>query len=319
MNRKPMNIGFDTFKKACESLEAGTYIMMLGNGEPLFNRYVYDMTEYAVKKGLLVGITTNATMFTDKNIRKLIETGVHRVQISFDAVFEEIYRRSINTIGKHFNFANSLQRVLKFIYIARTEYKQSPFITISEVMTDEVIAVNSKNRAFWNKIPIDNLYEGPLLSLQTDSSIYKEQDFTKSEEWKICSNPFVCTKINADGSVNACVLDFSSKYIIGNINENSLSDIINSDKAIRLRKALYEQDINFLSDIGYNCHKCNAWTNSATGGIEGYCKNSFPITYGLMANEIYKSNSYPTEKILLLKELLDNFSSEKIEEIINQE
>ena len=166
-----------------------------------------------------------------------------------------------------------------------------------------------RTRDFWQALPIDNLYEGPLLSLQTDSGSYPELQMNPQEKWKICVNPWAALKINADGSVNPCVIDFSSKYIIGNIHEKTIAEICNSEKARRLRKALFDRDIGFFEKIGYNCHQCNAWTDQVSSNIKGYLANGFPITYGLMINEISNRPCYEPEKIDKLEYVLNNYDS----------
>ena len=107
-------------------------------------------------------------------------------------------------------------------------------------------------------------------------------------------------------------MDFSSKYSIGNINEQNAREIMNSEKAIRLRRALYEKDIGFLSEIGYDCHKCNAWRTGIDHNIEDYLNSTMPITTGLVLNEISNERCYSLGN---LERLISDYSLDKVEEL----
>lgn len=63
--------------------------------------------------------------------------------------------------------------------------------------------------------------------------------------YKKCNAPWVSTVVEADGSVRPCFFH----EVIGNIHDTSLTDILNSDKAVNFRKTL---------DMGTNatCVKC---------------------------------------------------------------
>ncbi len=129
-----------------------------------------------------------------------------------------------------------------------------------------------------------NYYEGKYLSLQTDSKKY-DKSKKCTGDYRPCADPWIEIKINANGDVNPCPQDFSNKYVIGNVNESSLEDILNSDKARRFRKASLLGDMEFLDEIGYCCKDCNTWSE-AEYNIEDFMKGSMPIRMGLVIHEI---------------------------------
>lgn len=70
------------------------YIRYTGEGEPLIHPKGYDMIEYATRNsGVYVTITTNGTIMNEKRTRKLIESGVHLIDISLDAYTPETYAK----------------------------------------------------------------------------------------------------------------------------------------------------------------------------------------------------------------------------------
>ncbi|MGE0483640.1 MAG: radical SAM/SPASM domain-containing protein [Gammaproteobacteria bacterium] len=70
------------------------YIRYTSEGEPLIHPQAYDMIEYAVQNsGVFVTLTTNGTIMNEKRTRRLLEAGVHMIDISIDAVMPETYAR----------------------------------------------------------------------------------------------------------------------------------------------------------------------------------------------------------------------------------
>ena len=284
MVRNFSSLSLNDFKRAVSGVSSGNYITFAGNGEPLLNPQTTKMISYASQKGLLVGIICNGSRLVGKTAHALIEAQPNRVQISFDAVDKAVFNESYRFPKGGNSYESTLLKILNFILLERTTYRKGLFITIASVLTENVMAVREKSRAFWESLPVDNYYEGPLLSLQTNSGLM-DKIARKKQAWKVCVNPWASVKINADGKVNPCIQDFSSQYIIGNIKERPLKEIINSKKAIDFRKAIFFKDIDFLKKIGYNCHNCNTWKSDVQHDIKGYLEEAYPITYGLMVKE----------------------------------
>ena len=70
------------------------YIRYAANGEPLAHPSGYDMIEAAVKhSGVYVTLTTNGTIMNEKRTQKLLESGVHLIDISIDAFSPETYAK----------------------------------------------------------------------------------------------------------------------------------------------------------------------------------------------------------------------------------
>lgn len=70
------------------------YIRYTSNGEPLVHPGAYDMIQDAVdRSGSYVTITTNGTTLIEKRMRRLLESGVHLIDVSIDAHNPETYAR----------------------------------------------------------------------------------------------------------------------------------------------------------------------------------------------------------------------------------
>ena len=59
-------------------------IFVLSGGEPLFRPDIFDIARHASDAGLIVALATNGTLIDATVARKIKESGVRRVSISFD-------------------------------------------------------------------------------------------------------------------------------------------------------------------------------------------------------------------------------------------
>ncbi len=312
MKRDFEMLKFDTFMKAVDGLPRGSYITFTGNGEPTLNVDVYDMIRYASDKGMFVSIITNACALNESNRKKLINSGVSRIQLSFEALDkntnEKIMRGSV--------YEKQLLNMLLLIKDIRDNDKKI-YICISRVNMQESAQFADVTKKFWEKMPIDNYYEGAYLSMQTDSAIYEKTEIT--EEYRPCANPWIAVKVNASGTVNPCALDWSSKFIVGNVNDSPLPEILNSPKAIEFRKAVLAGNMDYLDEIGYGCKNCNTWTKCVKGDIAGVMEGSLPIRLGLVINEIAGDKPANTEFLNKAIALLESGETDLINTLMRTE
>jgi pyruvate-formate lyase-activating enzyme len=70
------------------------YIRYTSEGEPLIHPRGYEMIEYAARNsGVFVTLTTNGTIMNEKRTRKLLDCGVHMIDVSIDALLPETYAK----------------------------------------------------------------------------------------------------------------------------------------------------------------------------------------------------------------------------------
>jgi MoaA/NifB/PqqE/SkfB family radical SAM enzyme len=70
------------------------YIRYAANGEPLVHPDGYDMIETAVKhSGVYVTLTTNGKIMNERRTHRLLDAGVHLIDISIDAFSPETYAK----------------------------------------------------------------------------------------------------------------------------------------------------------------------------------------------------------------------------------
>lgn len=68
------------------------YMRYCAEGEPLIHPECYDFLDYAVQNsGTFVTLTTNGTLLNEKRVRKLLNSGLHMIDVSIDAFSPETY------------------------------------------------------------------------------------------------------------------------------------------------------------------------------------------------------------------------------------
>ena len=70
-------------------------ILVLSGGEPLFRSDIYDIAAHATDRGLIVALATNATLVDADVARRIKQSGVRRVSVSFDgadAATHDVFR-----------------------------------------------------------------------------------------------------------------------------------------------------------------------------------------------------------------------------------
>ncbi len=289
MNRDFAMLDMETFQRTIDSLPEGTYLTLTGNGEPTLNPCFYDMVSYASRRGMFVSVITNGCTLNETNRTKLMNSGISRVQISFQSLDKDTDERVMEGV----RFERTLLQILQFIREVRLS-GAPVYICISTVTIEDGREFAERTKEFWKRMPIDNYYEGTLLSLQTDSKGIKEFAM-KSEDYRPCASPWITVKVNADGTVNPCPEDFSGKYSIGNIKEKTLGEILNSRKALGFRKASLLGDMKYLDEIGYCCKDCNTWSKEVSGSIQGVMKRRLPVRLGLVIHELSGDRSADIE------------------------
>jgi len=66
-------------------------LLLFTGGEPLMRDDIYELIDYAGRKGLITGLATNGTLITEKEAEKLKEAKLYRVAIDLDGATEGIH------------------------------------------------------------------------------------------------------------------------------------------------------------------------------------------------------------------------------------
>ncbi len=253
MTRKHGEMSLDLFQRLVDECAAqGTRLWMHYMGDPLLHSGIFDMLRYAKKAGIpSIGMSTNVLLLTKETSRKLIETGLDRLEMSIDALDAEGYKR----LRADDRFDKVVAGARGFFDVRRKMDSPSPIVTLSFMNTPE-------NRRDWPKIT------------EMWASYLQEQDFVMAIDVHTfagaipapapapnepnrppCPALWLSGLVLWNGDVALCSMDYDGKGALGNLNDQSLEAIWNSETMNALRAAHVQGRIA----EGTLCADCTDW------------------------------------------------------------
>jgi radical SAM protein with 4Fe4S-binding SPASM domain len=202
-------------------------------GEPLLNPRIFDMIRYAKRAGLVdVMLNTNATALTPDASRALIDAGLDQLFFSFDSPYREHYERI--RIGASYH--RTLRNIRRFHEIRRELGSVRPHTRIAMVRMAE-------NEHEWQAFR--ELFE-PIVDTVAYQDYLDHSSQTESRkmivEQRPGERPFCCPQlwqrmfVHPDGVVTVCCVDTARELRVGNVLEQSPSEIWRGEAYERLRE-----------------------------------------------------------------------------------
>jgi MoaA/NifB/PqqE/SkfB family radical SAM enzyme len=232
------------------------YIRYASNGEPLVHPDGYDMIQAAVDySGVFVTLTTNGKIMNEKRTQRLLESGVHMIDISIDAHKPETYAK-IRVKG---DLNVTKQNVLRLIQWVR-EAKAKTKVVVSFVEqgdnTDEVL--DFKN--FWTDEGADEVIIRRLHSCSgaVEDLASDRRESLQSIERRPCLYPWERVVINAAGKISFCPSDWVHGSVIADYSKTSISETWNGEFYRELRAA---HKTNNFQNHSF-CGQCPDWAST---------------------------------------------------------
>lgn len=231
-NRLKEFMSLDTYKKILLKIKNHTdYVYLHLMGEPLMNSDINEIINMTKESGVNVNLTTNGYLLNkienNQNIRQ-INISLHsydeKYNISLDNYMTNIFKtiNSLNNTIINYRLWVNSSKYEEIINILEKKYNKKIIINDNGNFTlDNNIFLSVKNEFKWPKT-------SPSASL-------------KSKEGS-CRALIDHIGILVNQDVVACCLDSNGDLKLGNLKENSLEDIISSEKFITMKN-------NFLNNI----------------------------------------------------------------------
>lgn len=200
-------------------------IQFLKDGEPMLNRRLPEMIRYAKDSGKFerVELITNGSLLLPSTNLKLIDAGLDTIRISLQGTSGEKYHE---ISGIHIDFKQFIENIRHF-YLNRKGCK----------MHLKMINLGTKDdyKLFYSIFLniCDELSIQHMLKYTGDKTenIYGD----KFKGCYICSRPFISMSVSSDGSVMPCCRETREDLVLGNIQNETMFDLWNSDKIKDIR------------------------------------------------------------------------------------
>lgn len=198
-------------------------------GEPLLNKDIFQIISDAKSSGLIdVFFNSNATLLTEEKARKLIESGLDRLIVSFEGFEKELYES--NRVNA--NFEKTVSNIRGFRAIRDSLGKETPKLRLQTVGLPELVERLDEYREFW--LPYAD--EVTCIDLRDE-----EADYSQLESEFVCPYLFLRLTVSWNGKVYPCPFvehstEKDENALLGDINQGSLYDIWHGDKLENLRQ-----------------------------------------------------------------------------------
>lgn len=225
------------------------HLILYFQGEPLLNKELPELINYAHRSGIFTSTSTNAQLLTKDNAKLLVLSGLDKLIVSVDGASQESYEQ--------YRVGGKLEKALKGIeYIVYWKKELKSFTPIVE-MQCLVLKTNEHQLNDMKKLAktlhVDRLafktaqlydYEHGNKRMTTIAR-YSRYKMTKKGVYQLkAAQPDRCFRlwsggvVNASGEVLPCCFDKLSEHSFGNISESGYSACYQNKKASGFRESI---------------------------------------------------------------------------------
>ena len=236
------------------------YVELQMAGEPTLHPELYKIIRFLKDDvGVLVGLSTHGLTLKKKNLANTM-LSLDALTISVDSLDPQVYGQ-MRAPAKVEQLLENLTYMLDTARDAHYAGSQIPFIELQVIKLDYV--QGSGNARTVEKWIGDNGYRD-VAAVRTIGDCFNEMQgrsaagsFARSNE--LCINPWTSVSVNCHGDVVSCCLIFqpdkNQLNWYGNLYENSLYEIWNSDRVKRMQM-MHILDAAGLGKLQDQCSKC---------------------------------------------------------------
>ena len=264
IEREKRIITLKEFEEIIDKIKNYVYFVWLFlAGEPFLNRNLEEMIACAHKNNLHVTTSTNAMLFSQERIKKLLASKLDKLIISFDGTSKKTFESM--RVGA--NFERIIQNINSLLSEKKKLQMQKPEIElqflVSQINEHEInefkkLAENWKVSYCLKTIGIPTwIYNNNKCQVLAKKFLPKQgkkrynQSFNELslKRLKDCVNA-KRTVILADGTVCICCYDIKGQYKMGNIFKQDFLDIWRNEKYVKMRQLMKKRKLKLCQICG---------------------------------------------------------------------
>jgi len=246
----------DLYRKIIgEAEEFVREINLFFRGEPLLHPRIAEMVRIARDAGIAVHINTNATLLRGKMIDSLLDSGLDKLTVSFDAGEKEAYER----MRRGAKFEKTLENTLSFLKAKAGRHSSRPYTTIQVIRFFDPAAarptVPEQFVRLFDGLPVDEfdpIWAHGWAGTMKDSSDFQAAPY--GHNYYPCNWLWKSLAICWNGQAATCCGDFGPAEVFGDLNSQTLREIWNGPQMVRIRTLQRE---GRLSELPL-CQSCDA-------------------------------------------------------------
>jgi radical SAM protein with 4Fe4S-binding SPASM domain len=221
------------------------HLILYFQGEPFLSPHLFELIGYAKQRSLYVSTSTNGHYLDEKNIRKLLTSGLDRLIISLDGASQESYEK--------YRVGGDFQKVKKGIQelVQRKEkgHFRKPLIIIQFLMFRHNLHEREQMKYLARELGVDRLEfkTAQFYDLSEDNQLIPEDPvfsrYRKEGQKYVlkyvlknrCPRLWNTAVITWDGKMVPCCFDKNAECLLGDLNKRTLQEVWFSGSFTRFR------------------------------------------------------------------------------------
>lgn len=235
-------MSIETFQRTIDEFASQPFklkeLQYHGNGEPLLNKELSNFIAYAKKKNVadVHRVTTNGTLLVPKVLTSLVESGVDEIHISLD-VIDTVRYKNLKGGNLFQKVEENIDNIIELFEKATPPFKFS--IKCVQPSSDEQYGftendlnkIIEKYRKYAENSEHFSIRIMPIVSMMDGVMGRKSAYYTG------CESPFYSLFVKYNGWVTVCCADSTNHLNIANIRDDSLENLLNSEKLRSIRRS----------------------------------------------------------------------------------
>ncbi|PCI42155.1 MAG: hypothetical protein COB46_01185 [Rhodospirillaceae bacterium] len=237
-----------------------TELVLHQHGESTLHKEIDEICRLAsIEYDFFTKLNTNGVNLTPELSRKLIKANIDYIVFSIDAITPESYAQ----IKGRPHFERVLNNILNYLELWGEGEREYPnyfacdiFLVEEERNRNDIPII----REMFERLPVGHVEVYELFnymgSVQEANSKHPERFEIPRDQWPVCNTPWDVLGVRWNGDVVACIYDFDSRYVVGNVKDNSIREIWNSERMRTFRKSMIAHQFDEVEKNGPLCSDC---------------------------------------------------------------
>ncbi len=215
-------------------------------GEPLMHLQYFQLLQQIKSSNIWVGVSTNCMMLTVARSQQLFAMGVDHLTLCLDSLNKESFER----IRKRADFDKVIENIETCIALRHSMNECSTYIVVQMIEMDENKNERERFLEIYNK-KLRGIGKAVVKPFDSFAGLIQKETVQ-------FLRPYECTMLNYsmsiywNGDVVICCHDYDERTKVGNVLEQSIEEIWNSQKYNEYRRMHKDKDFSNL----YLCRLC---------------------------------------------------------------
>ncbi|HYV40052.1 MAG TPA: radical SAM protein [Gemmataceae bacterium] len=258
--RNTPTIKDDLFQKISDELIANAKevnrVCLYRDGEPLLDKKLARRVQTLKDGGIRsVNISTNVALLNERWAKSLLEAGLDEVLLSIDSLKKDVYE----AIRVRLNFEQVMENALKFIEM-RNRIRPETTIILRMIRQESNFHEWPAYYEYWKpKLAAhDRVYYSDIHNWGGQLQQFKPVSMSY-QPFLPCVALWSLMIIFANGDVPLCSVDYNNKFPLGNVRDQSIRDLWQSQLAHLRRESHLSGN---KGDVSI-CKECTAWNDAS--------------------------------------------------------